>query len=245
MVKRFATVLVHSNNTGHMPHWVTVTRVNCVIKTWRSPSECEINEGASAIALRMYPKLKERTLLTNIVSVTESICSPWLHISTSSGKLLRLNGCEWLPSSPSQILTEPILLTRFPIIAKIWWNFYEVTAIKFCTCRDSTAVVACAKICSNMITKKGITAQLIFHQIAIMNEKCLQNWSLDTNGMSWAKHHQIVFSQCCIKILQTICAGHITLYTMMEALASLHCIQCMSIWEALHLQMNSSDRVSR
>ena len=47
----------------------------------------------------------------------------------------------------------------------------EVIAMKFCTCHDSTAVVACADMCKDMVPYNGVTLKLIFRRILIMMEK--------------------------------------------------------------------------
>ena len=39
----------------------------------------------------------------------------------------------------------------------------EVITMKFCTCHDSTAVMACAKFCSDMIPSSGVTLKSTFH----------------------------------------------------------------------------------
>ena len=48
-----------------------------------------------------------------------------------------------------------------------------VIATKFCTWHDSCAVVACAKICCDLIASSGITARRSFHQIWIAGKKSL------------------------------------------------------------------------
>ena len=45
----------------------------------------------------------------------------------------------------------------------------EVIAPKFCTCHNSCAVVACAKICSNFVVTNGTTAELLFFWILILH----------------------------------------------------------------------------
>ena len=42
------------------------------------------------------------------------------------------------------------------------WYFNELITTSFCTCHDSTAVVACAKNCSDNITMKGIYSEKKF-----------------------------------------------------------------------------------
>ena len=48
-----------------------------------------------------------------------------------------------------------------------------VIATKFCTWHDSCAVVACAKICCDLMASNGITARRIFHRIWIAGKKSL------------------------------------------------------------------------
>ena len=49
-----------------------------------------------------------------------------------------------------------------------------VIATKFCTWHDSCAVVACAKICCDLMASKGITARWGFHRIWIAGKKSLE-----------------------------------------------------------------------
>ena len=49
-------------------------------------------------------------------------------------------------------------------------------AIKLCICHDSTAVVSCAKFCSDHYTRIWMRAKLIFHHISIVMEKMLEPW---------------------------------------------------------------------
>ena len=48
-----------------------------------------------------------------------------------------------------------------------------VIARKFCTWHDSTAVVACAKICCDLVASNGIMARLSFHRIWIADKNPL------------------------------------------------------------------------
>ena len=68
--------------------------------------------------------------------------------------------------------TGPISLTIFPSQLTISFSSYinsnEVIATKFCTCHDSTAFMACAKICSDLVARDWITAIWFFHQICIV-----------------------------------------------------------------------------
>ena len=47
----------------------------------------------------------------------------------------------------------------------------QVTAIRFCTWRDSCAVVVCTKFCKDIIPYNGVTLKTSFHQIWITTEQ--------------------------------------------------------------------------
>ena len=49
----------------------------------------------------------------------------------------------------------------------------RVIATKFCTWHDSCAVVACGKICRDLMASNGITARRSFHRIWIAGKKTL------------------------------------------------------------------------
>ena len=56
-----------------------------------------------------------------------------------------------------------------------------VIATKFCTWHDSCAVVACAKICCDLMASNGVMARRSFHRIWIAGEKTVNEtgpWSL-------------------------------------------------------------------
>ena len=69
--------------------------------------------------------------------------------------------------------------TDLSIAMQIWWKFILLPsiqiiasdALKLCTWLDNCAVVACAKLCSEIITCKGVTLKQNFHRIWIMLEK--------------------------------------------------------------------------
>ena len=67
----------------------------------------------------------------------------------------------------------PILLMTFytHFFVRLF-NSYKSTVIviatKCCTCPDSTAVVACAKFCSDLMMTKQMTANSYFHLIGIV-----------------------------------------------------------------------------
>ena len=52
-----------------------------------------------------------------------------------------------------------------------------VIATKFCTWHDSCAVMACAKICRDLMASNGITARRSFHRIWIAGKKSLVKWA--------------------------------------------------------------------
>ena len=62
---------------------------------------------------------------------------------------------------------------EFSIVIQIGWKFSlcghiyhnQEIATKFCTCYDSSAVVACTKICSGVISGNGVNAKWTVHQI--------------------------------------------------------------------------------
>ena len=55
-------------------------------------------------------------------------------------------------------------------------SYSKVVAMKFCTCHDSCADVACAKFCSDMIINIEVTLKPIFHWIWITMEKSFVKW---------------------------------------------------------------------
>ena len=70
-----------------------------------------------------------------------------------------------------------ILLMIFPSQFKFdgnlicsYSNSDKVFIAKFCTCHDSCAVVACAKICCDLSTKNWIIAKWSFHQTSITSK---------------------------------------------------------------------------
>ena len=50
-------------------------------------------------------------------------------------------------------------------------NSYELITTNFCTCHDSLAVMACAKICCDLITWKWYTTKWNCHHIQIVSKK--------------------------------------------------------------------------
>ena len=53
----------------------------------------------------------------------------------------------------------------------------EVIAMKFCSRHDSCAVVACKKLCSDMIPNNGVTPKPIFRRVRITMEKPSVKWA--------------------------------------------------------------------
>ena len=79
-----------------------------------------------------------------------------------------------------QLDQGPVSLTVFPSQFKFDGNSFHshlnsntVIAIKYCSWHDSCAVVACAKICCDLIASNGITARRSFHRIWIAGKKSL------------------------------------------------------------------------
>ena len=78
-----------------------------------------------------------------------------------------------------ETLQGPISLNCFSTAIQIWWIIlfcshlsFNGIATKFCTCHGSCAVVACAKICCDLMDNNWITARGSFHRIWIVSKKC-------------------------------------------------------------------------
>ena len=74
----------------------------------------------------------------------------------------------------------PVSPTIFPSQFKFVGNSFHshldsntVIATKFCTWHDSCAVVACAKICCDLMASNGVMARRSFHRIWIVGKKTL------------------------------------------------------------------------
>ena len=61
-----------------------------------------------------------------------------------------------------------------------------VIATKFCAWHDSCAVVACAKICCDLMASNGITARGSFHQIWIAGKKPLVKRAPAFHVLKWS-----------------------------------------------------------
>ena len=75
-------------------------------------------------------------------------------------------------------------------------NSNTVIATKFCTWHDSCAVVACAKICCDLMASDRIRARQSFHRIWIAGKKSLVKWA---PGPCFPRHlgfHLYVPSYC-------------------------------------------------
>ena len=110
--------------------------------------------------------------------------------------------------SPKSILgtiSPPILLPWFKLDGYSFCshpNSTKVVASKLCTCHNSTAVVACAKFWSNMMTTNGITIKWILHGIWITSQrwlwdgpltvKCPQ-WLWDFHDISWHEEFKLIW----------------------------------------------------
>ena len=71
----------------------------------------------------------------------------------------------------------PRFTNGFSIAIQIWWKFrFTFTSIlihwslQFCTWHNSCIVVACAKICCDLVASNGITTRRIFHWIWIASK---------------------------------------------------------------------------
>ena len=84
-------------------------------------------------------------------------------------------------------ILKPITQTFFSIVIQIWWktcHFGRQIVTKFCTCHDSTAVLACAKFCNDYVVKIKARAKWTFHWILIVMEKILRSWNGLLNQMA-------------------------------------------------------------
>ena len=95
--------------------------------------------------------------------------------------LMNFSAIKPHPRTPKS--TPPLPLLHHPVAhftknisswTKISFNSHpsvsKAIATKYCTCHDSTAVVACAKICSDVIPKNEIIAKLISYPPGISSE---------------------------------------------------------------------------
>ena len=85
------------------------------------------------------------------------------------------------------VIQAPAITSRAPFHSRFFHrnsNSMEITfrshldsnsviVTKFCTWHDSCAVVACAKICCDLMASDGITARRSFHRIWIAGKKSL------------------------------------------------------------------------
>ena len=76
---------------------------------------------------------------------------------------------------------------------------YDI-ATHFCTCHDSTAVVACAKLCSYQFIRIWIRAKLNFHHIWIVMEKLFMKWVAAHNGKIEALTATETLMKSCLSI---------------------------------------------
>ena len=73
-------------------------------------------------------------------------------------------------------------------------NSNTVIATKFCTWHDSCAVVACAKICCDLMASNGVMTRRSFHRIWIAGKKSLVKRAPDHK-----KHNGHLMSRACQK----------------------------------------------
>ena len=117
-------------------------------------------------------------LLSNVITHT----SPNFDDNLNKG-MLKLDFLdEWLQRYQSFVNGTGARFTNyFSIAIQIRWknSFHShldsntVIATKFCTWHDSCAVVACAKICCDLMASNGVMARQSFHRIWIVGKKPL------------------------------------------------------------------------
>ena len=103
-------------------------------------------------------------------------------------------------------------------------TFNSVITTKFCTCHDSTAVMACAKFCSDLIPRDGMTAKLDIHFIWILRQISRVAWTLGlysvgvSTDMTFHDSHSL---SCWFLVLE---CWQIDIETMIEGRAK--CMSC-------------------
>ena len=118
---------------------------------------------------------------------------PWTYHWFHCLSTLYLSYCEDKLGSPSSIsslgrtgaLSGKIFPERFFHRNSNWMDISfcshpscsEVIAMEFSTWHDSSAVMPCAKFCSNILPFNGVIQKLIFHRILITTEKSLVKWA--------------------------------------------------------------------
>ena len=150
----------------------------------------------------------------------------------------------------------------FSIEIHIWWKFtiYSVfdsdTAIttKFCTWHDSCAVLACGKICCELVANYRITGKWSFHRIWILSKKivsemspcpptcCKQQVSLPASpSRTWHWNNRVSQMKVCCKIYSsTLVFFFVNLIQFILAIIR-WCwdrFMCIFIWDSVSLQRN-------
>ena len=117
--------------------------------------------------------------------------------------VLKVLSCEWSKNSlirnkqvMVQVMTYDVTAPRYHLIQSSPRFFHRdsnsmeisfhshldsntVIATKLCTWHDSCAVVACAKICCDLMASNGIMARQSLHRIWIAGKKPLVKWAPD------------------------------------------------------------------
>ena len=84
------------------------------------------------------------------------------------------------------VIWSPVIeleLNEISIEYELWWKNHITT--NFCTWLDSTAVVPCAKFCSDFFVWIWMSAKWNFHLISIVMEKSFINWFFGLSELSW------------------------------------------------------------
>ena len=108
------------------------------------------------------------------------------------------NTLRYIFTTQSKVL-GPILVKIIPSIFKFDKNFVlsypnsiKVIAANFCTCHASCTGVACAKGCSDRMTKPGITAKRIFHRIWIMMKNIISEMCPCSTKINTGTHDDVI-----------------------------------------------------
>ena len=111
------------------------------------------------------------------------IISQWYHFyfKFCYNRLNMICHIQWMPLEMIQV---PISWTIFHHNENSMKNFFQCNSIagyhiatKFCTCCDSTAVMACAKFHNDHLTTIWMRAEWNFHQIWIPMENLFLKWA--------------------------------------------------------------------
>ena len=162
------------------------------LKKYKNPVWCDVNHEILPSLFQMSSISHTACMHMNLYCYSKSSDHFWWFIKSISVKYHKwndmsvftiFNGCTIGTRSLSHNQGQgPVSLTVFPSQLKFGGNlFYShldsnaVIATQFCTWHDSCAVVACAKMCCNLIASSGITARRSFHRI--WNEGKIRYWN--------------------------------------------------------------------